>query len=303
MMASILTHNHTHNECTDVQVHNAGLMQERTMTVSVPATAGAKWARLNAGQHVPMRVLYNNPADLANLRTAVMSKQMITEDRAGLVMDSVALTRAGRLDASELINLLSACKEEDTYAVWYAIQVALNELSGVLADEEGLRNSFSVFAKELVSGAAARVGWANKPDDVHLSALLRATLVRLQGSFMGDEFMTMAQATARFNAYMVAPTSAAAATILPADLRHTVYKLVLAGAKGPEVKWRVSQMHELLRVATTVAERTSIYAAIGSVPTREERLAVLNWSISGEVRRLFWCCYCCCYCVCPCVCA
>jgi puromycin-sensitive aminopeptidase len=269
-----------------VQVHNAGLMKTRTMTVNVPASAGAKWVRLNAGQHVPMRVFYSNPANLASLRAAIEKKQMDTEDRAGLVMDALALTQAGRLDASELVRLLSVFKQEDTLAVWTAIEKALTGLSGVLADGKETHKAFVNFAKTLVAGAAARVGWTKKGDDGHLSALLRTILIRLQGSFMSDDFLTMAQATARFNAFMVAPKSAAATVILPTDLRLTVFRLVLAGAKGVEVAWRLSQLHSLLKMATTVAERIVVYAAIGSVPTEEARTAVLDWTISGEVSCL-----------------
>lgn len=64
---------------------------------SITIEGDGEWVKLNAGQHVPMRVRYPDGM-IAPLCSAIRDKAFGAADRIGLLSDQAALSRAGMLD-------------------------------------------------------------------------------------------------------------------------------------------------------------------------------------------------------------
>jgi len=86
-------------------VDDVNMMREKKLTFKVPVVDGSTFIKLNADQDVPCRVLYTSEM-MANLSHGVLSKKICPVDRAGLILDSYALVKAGKMDASELVKLV-----------------------------------------------------------------------------------------------------------------------------------------------------------------------------------------------------
>jgi hypothetical protein len=56
---------------------------------------------------------------------------MRPDDRAGLLMDTFALARAGYVDPADLVRLMNAYADEDNCVVWDALDQALGGFAKV----------------------------------------------------------------------------------------------------------------------------------------------------------------------------
>ena len=81
--------------------------------------------------------------------------------------------------------------------------------------------AFEDYVRSLTRSAAAAVGWDPKPDDTHLTKMLRAVLIRLQAEYPTPE--AIEEAKTRFSAFVADPDS----TALPAEYRAPVYKIMV----------------------------------------------------------------------------
>ena len=70
-----------------------GVMASQKETVPFPDAKNAKWVKLNAGQHAPLRVKYPD-AMLPHLFEAISSKKLPPADRIGLLSDG-GVVKAG----------------------------------------------------------------------------------------------------------------------------------------------------------------------------------------------------------------
>ncbi|GMI25629.1 hypothetical protein TeGR_g13324, partial [Tetraparma gracilis] len=171
---------------------DVSMMREDTMAVTVDL-AGGDWFKFNADQQVPMRVSYPDDV-MARMSAAIKSKAMGASDRAGLLLDSYALVKSGRGNAGSLMKLLTSYADEDDATVWEAIEGVLTGLDTVLVADEGIRADLNKVAKKIIAPLLAKVGWQAAKDDGHLTVLLRATLIRLLGTFMYDDEGVVAEA-------------------------------------------------------------------------------------------------------------
>jgi hypothetical protein len=143
-----------------------------------------------------MRVSYPDDV-MARMSAAIKSKAMGASDRAGLLLDSYALVKSGRGNAGSLMKLLTSYADEDDATVWEAIEGVLTGLDTVLVADEGIRADLNKVAKKIIAPLLAKVGWQAAKDDGHLTVLLRATLIRLLGTFMYDDEGVVAEARSR----------------------------------------------------------------------------------------------------------
>lgn len=269
-----------------------------TFNVVVPPGSAdgrpAAWVKLNAGQHVPMRVAYD---DVGGLAKAVASGALGPEDRAGLLLDGYALAKAGhpRMTPAALVTLVGAYRDEDHATVWEALEtvlVGLDKLLGAAAAEEASQGggprtafhaSFGTWAGALVAPAMARCGWAPKAAsaDGHLGTLKRATLVRLTAHFAAGDEDVQAKARGLWDGYFEADGDAARAAALPADLKVPVFKLVLKTATD---RAPFDALLGHLPTLTSNAERKHVYLALGAAHSVALKRQVLEWCVSGAVK-------------------
>lgn len=233
------------------------------------------WLKLNAGQHVPIRVLYQDQRDIESLSHGVKSKSLPSEDRAGLLLDAYALCKAGLQSPGQVLVLLKAYENEDNMAVWDAIEQTLNAIGNVLRGEPELHSKFVQFAATLIKKQAERLGWEEKPGEGHLDNLSRSILVRLQCKYAADTCAEKARSM--FQAYLEAPSDPKA---LDSNIKAPVLRVALQKGNKEDME----RLKKTLDVLESVAEKKDVYASIGFTPRAEDKIAVLDWCTSGAIK-------------------
>ena len=129
-----------------------------------------EWALLNEGGHGFFRVHY--AADLLAALGRNLGELKAVE-RYALVSDSWAATVAGMMPLKEFLAMLRAMRGETDLNVWRAMLSPLGYLDMIVNDAE--RPTLAAAAREIVSGAAARLGWDPRPGEDELVRQLRGT--------------------------------------------------------------------------------------------------------------------------------
>lgn len=254
------------------------LMRESKATVTIPLKSKDDWVKLNAGQEVPMRVQYTEEM-LVRLSKAVENKSLACPaDRVGLVMDAYALVKSNqKMTPEALIKLLSSYKQECDCVVWQGLSDALGGLETVLSEDGAIHSNFVKFARELVMPLVDKVGWDSKPDDGHLTSILRGIMVSLMSTFCSDNDDIKYEAAKRCQAFLADPSDVQA---LPTDIKAPVFKIFLKNGAQKEYDQIKGYFYE----AKDNAERKFVLNALGSIPDPKLKLATLDWTTSEEVK-------------------
>jgi puromycin-sensitive aminopeptidase len=259
----------------DVGLYDVREEKEFVIETNQTISPECVWVKLNAGQHVPMRVLYKDQSDIENLANAVRTKSLQSEDRAGLLLDAYALAKAGLQSPGQILILLRAYENEDNMAVWDAIEQVLGGLSNLLRGEGKMYENFVKFAGNLIKKQAERLGWEEKAGEGHLDNLSRAILVRLQCKYAAPTVADKAKKM--FETYLAAPTDPNA---LNSNIKTPVLRVALYQGGRAEME----ACKKTLDVLDTVAEKKDVYSALGFTPKLEDKRAVLDWCTSGAVK-------------------
>jgi puromycin-sensitive aminopeptidase len=252
------------------------LMRERTASITIPLPSAEGWVKLNAGQEVPMRVL-NTPEMIRRLSDAIKSQALPPCDRAGLLSDGYALVKAGHMRPESLLMLLASYDTEESYIVWEGLASVLGGLDTVLSDDEKMAANFLAFAKKVVIGLVPRVGWEAKPDDGHLTVMLRSIMISLLGAFCSDEESVANEAKVRFAKFL---EDAGDVKSLPSDMRSSVFKIILKN--GGETEY--NQVLSYFTTASDQAERKHVLASLGAAKDPTLKLRTMDWTTSGAVK-------------------
>ncbi|KAK7501330.1 hypothetical protein BaRGS_00007455 [Batillaria attramentaria] len=246
------------------------LLEKASTTITLDNIGSNEWVKVNTGTVGVYRVLYT-PEMLDKLIPAIKDKTLPPKDRLGLQNDLFALARAGRASAVDVLKVTEAFVNEDNYTVWSDLSLSLSSVA-ILLQYTDAYPEFKAYARNLFSTIAASVGWDPKPNEGHLTAMLRDLVLARMGRY-GDE-ATVAEAKKRFNDHVTG------AKALPADLRGPVYVTVLTN--GDEAVF--NQMLELYDKADMQEEKVRISRSLGA--TQDEKLIqrVLDFAISDKVR-------------------
>lgn len=160
---------------------------------------------------------------------------------------------------SIVLQLLAACKDDDSYVVWSMVADVLKALGKLLLDDDELHGLFDKFAESVLAGAAVRCGWDPKASDGHLGKMLRSVLVGLQGKFMAEEETVLAEARGRFQKLAKGDVGA-----LPAEYKVAAFKIVLK-ASASKGKNEFDQLLKFYAEAESNIEKKHIMHAIGAV--------------------------------------
>jgi puromycin-sensitive aminopeptidase len=254
------------------------VMREKTASVTIPLKSKDDWVKLNAGQEVPMRVQYTQEM-LTRLSKAIETKEMKSpSDRVGLIMDAYALVKANHIMSSEsLIKLLSAFKNEDDCVVWQGLSDVLCGLENVLSEDEKISSNFLSFARKLILPLVDKVGWEAKPDDAHLTSILRGVMVSLLCTFCSDDEGVKQEAKKRCEAFFEDPSNVSA---LPTDIKVPVFSIYLK--TGGEKEYDAVKAYYYK--ANDNAERKTVLNSLGSADDEKLKVATLDWATSGEIK-------------------
>ncbi|MCM3881387.1 MAG: ERAP1-like C-terminal domain-containing protein, partial [Vicinamibacterales bacterium] len=154
----------------------------------------------NGGDTGYYRVQYD-PANMARLRAAYAD--LPATERIGLVADTMALARSGRIEFAEYFRLLDAMRGEREGAVWQQVIENLGYLDDVFAGSP-VQGSVRAYGRSLLRPVMVRLGWQPQPDEDAGTLRIRNALIDTLGRF--DDEDTTARAKAMFAAYTATPS-------------------------------------------------------------------------------------------------
>jgi aminopeptidase N len=128
------------------------------------------------------------------------------------------------------------------------------------------------FARDLLRPIVAHLSWEPRPNELHLDALLRGTVLHEIGHY--DEVSVIAEARARFDRYVRDPQA------VHPDLRSTVLNLAAYGGE----RSTYDALREVERRATLQEEKLRALGALAHFQQQDLLRDALDLSLSPAVR-------------------
>ena len=211
----------------------------------------AEFHLLNEGGTGFYHVHYD-PANLNSLAKAIEHGKLGTTDRQRLLMDSIALNRAGLENTVDTLHLLNHYKTESNYAVWLAIGSALGSLRLLINDDPALKPDLQRFIAKLSRSEFDRLGWTQRKGELHFDTLLRPSL--LSNMVYADDAAVVKRCLELF-------AQAQKPEDLPSDIRSVIY----AAAVREQGRPAVEKLLGWYKTTPSAEERTNICAGISSI--------------------------------------
>ena len=252
------------------------MMRESTMEIKVPLAAAGDWVKLNAGQQCHLRVCYDAEM-LKRLAVGVASGSVTVADRAGVLMDTFAVVKAGHVSPAVLIRLLSNYGKEEDATVWGAIDGVLSGLNTITVENDFIQKELHALAARLVKPLAEKIGWEPRADDGHKTKLLRGTMIGLLDTFCYKDESVVKEVRSRFAKFQ---ENAADMQALPSDMRASVFKMYLKNGGQKEY----DQVKAYFETASDTAEKKHVLHSLGAIPDIRLKLQTLDWTTSGAVK-------------------
>jgi len=193
-------------------------------------------------------------------------------------MDAYALVKANKILSPEsLMKFLVGFKEEDDCVVWKGLSSTIDGLNSVLSADEKIQKNFSTFVNKLVLPLFEKIGWEAKPDDGHLTSILRGIMVGLLCEYCSDDYDVLKQTKSKCEAFFEDPSDS---KILPADIKVPIFKIYLKKGGTKEYESVKAYYYK----AKDSAEKKTVLLSLGSTADEKLKLETLDWATSGEVK-------------------
>jgi aminopeptidase N len=170
----------------------------------------------NGGDLGYVRVQYDR-GNLARLRRAYAA--LPAAERSGLIADTFALVRAGRLPLAEYGLLLAALRDEPEGAIWQRALDDLEYLDDALAGT-GAQAVLRAQARALLAPKLAALGWTGTAGESTATVRLRSALIDALGRFDDPEVIAQARRRYRDDAGGTAMDPAIRAGVVRTVARH-----------------------------------------------------------------------------------
>ncbi|HVI69642.1 MAG TPA: M1 family metallopeptidase [Magnetospirillaceae bacterium] len=190
--------------------------------------------------------------NLAAIAAAVDAGTLDTFDRQRLLMDSIALNRAGLAPTLDTLDLLSHYSKESDYAVWQAVSSVLGTLRLLINDDPAYKPDLQRFTAKLSRAQFERLGWAKHKGESHFDTLLRPSV--LANMVYAEDSAVMAKCLSMFDA-MTKPED------IPSDIRSIVYSAAVRELGKPAV----DTLLNWYKTTPSADERINICAGISSL--------------------------------------
>ena len=235
-----------------------------------PASYGSddEWVKINHDQSGFYRVQYS-PDEIERLKAPIAALTLPPRDRLGLQSDAYALAKAGRIPATDYLNLVEAYSNEDDASVVGDLAAALNALDNLLGAED-FHPAYQAFGRRVFKPIGDRIGWDARANEGHRDALLRSTALAQLGHFEDED--TLSEARRRFDAYVEDPSN------LPADLRSAAFSMAAQRGDGS----LYDEMWELEKGASLQEEKMRFLGALSGFPDPALIQQTLDRSLDDE---------------------
>lgn len=181
-----------------VKTHKLLLTDEQTV---IELDGEPEWVVVNAHSHGFFRVSYG--AELfAALRSNVSELEPL--ERFSLMTDTWAACLAGRVQLSDVLDLIKELRTDTDPNVWGAM-IAPVRLVDKLVDD-ATRPGFEAFVREVASTAFSSLGWDRTEGESELVTTLRGVVIGALGG-LGQDKAVLEEAEQKYVAYLADPDS------------------------------------------------------------------------------------------------
>jgi hypothetical protein len=225
----------------------------RTTRLSVP---GCGPLMLNPGQQGYYRTLYT-PQQAAALAARV--PQLAPVDQYGLISDSMSLSLAGYQPMQAGLDFLGAMPANGSGKVVQRILGRWDDLYERMDGDPGSQADIAARVTRTFGPRLRELGFAPKPGEPAVDALLRPTLIQLLGKYRDPAVLT--EASRLFGEWKTNPDA------IPGSLKSTWLGVIARNADA--ATWNA--INERARSTTGTVERASLYQLLGR--TKDEALA------------------------------
>jgi aminopeptidase N len=117
----------------------------------------------------------------ADMLAAIAAKlsELSVVDRQGLLVDGIALTRAGLQPTVNLMELLAHYRQEKSYAVWQSMASVTGVVRTLINDDPAIKPNLQKYVAALAEPQFKRLGWKRIKDESYFDELLRPTAIGL----------------------------------------------------------------------------------------------------------------------------
>ncbi|XP_024886627.1 puromycin-sensitive aminopeptidase isoform X1 [Temnothorax curvispinosus] len=247
-----------------------GILDAKSKEFVIQNVPEGTWLKINPGTIGFYRTRYSQSA-LSLLLPAIKNHTLPPLDRLGLLDDLFAMVQAGYASTVEVLELMQAFMHEDNYTVWSTIVNILSKI-GILISHLDFEDSFKAFGRNLFRDVNGILGWDPRPNESHLTTLLRSLVLGRMAAF--NDQPTIEEAKRRFELHVNGTTS------LAADLRSPVYRAILSVGDANTY----DTMIKLYKEADLQEEKERILRALGAIKDEALLRKVLDFAMSEEVR-------------------
>jgi len=154
----------------NVMIDNTEILDEREKIIPLNTK---NLYKLNAGTVGVYRVIYPGEKLAQIAREAVKENSVLSlEDRMGLVMDGIALAKAGLMKTSNALTLIDTFRDEPENVVWNSLSDSLQQISSVWGEHIKIQELLKSFSRTLYAPLIKRLGFdpveGESPDDREL---------------------------------------------------------------------------------------------------------------------------------------
>ena len=230
--------------------------------------------KCNSGQTTIARVNYSREhwSKLAHV-VRDTEEALPAVDRYGLVSDALALTRAGFMVTSDMLNLLVHYRNETNYTVWTSVLEALGAVA-ILVEETADERNLDALAQHILRPIVTSVGWMQQKGEPHMTQLLRGAVLGAYGAYSDTD--TTSHAAQLFWAH------AEGKSLIHPNLRLTVYRLVARLNVWSDYQ----ALQNMYEKETLQEERVRLLNAMGNISEQVMVNNLLRYTFdSGKVRQ------------------
>ncbi|KAH8176420.1 peptidase family m1 domain-containing protein [Sarocladium implicatum] len=225
-------------------------MNEREEEIEVP---DMDFFKLNAN-HTGIYRTYYSGERLKKLGKSASENLLSVEDRAGMVADAGALTSAGNMKTSELLDFVGSLRKETEFVVWSEMIGRLGTVqhTWTFADKS-TREAIEAFRRGLVAPKAHEIGWTFSEKDNHVEQQFKGMLFGAAG--VAGDVKVVTAAKEMFKKYMTGDKEA-----LHPNIRRSVFSISLK--YGGEEEY--DQLLDLYRSSKNSDERNNCLRVLGA---------------------------------------